>query len=139
MVYLREIIHRCKQDLLDVESIQCFLYYYLSDTDLLKQLPINLVGDEESLSAKGYKGLISTHEEIKGITRKKPIKGMDYTTNIFKLLGIHLASERSLCEEILTDAMFELPSTEEKELKVTKMYAENKLSKTTLKKLKAVS
>ena len=46
---------------------------------------------------------------------------------------------RSLCEEILTDAMFELPSSEEKSLNVTKLYAEDKLSKTTLKKLKAVS
>ncbi|MFI1771888.1 ATP-dependent Clp protease ATP-binding subunit ClpX [Thalassobellus citreus] len=46
---------------------------------------------------------------------------------------------RSLCEEILTDAMFELPSSEEKILNVTKLYAEDKLTKTTLKKLKAVS
>ena len=46
---------------------------------------------------------------------------------------------RSLCEEILTDAMFELPSTEDKVLNVTKVYAENKLSKSTIKKLKAVS
>ena len=46
---------------------------------------------------------------------------------------------RSLCEEILTDAMFELPSSDEKKLNVTKMYAEDKLTKTTLKKLKAVS
>ncbi|WP_339895883.1 ATP-dependent Clp protease ATP-binding subunit ClpX [uncultured Algibacter sp.] len=46
---------------------------------------------------------------------------------------------RSLCEEILTDAMFELPSSNDKKLNVTKAYAEEKLSKTTLKKLKAVS
>jgi ATP-dependent Clp protease ATP-binding subunit ClpX len=48
---------------------------------------------------------------------------------------------RSLCEEILTDAMFELPSSnsDEKKLNVTKSYAENKLTKTTIKKLKAVS
>lgn len=46
---------------------------------------------------------------------------------------------RSLCEEILTDAMFELPSSDEKELNVTKAYAEDKLTKTTIKKLKAVS
>ncbi|AMC10923.1 ATP-dependent Clp protease ATP-binding subunit ClpX [Lutibacter profundi] len=46
---------------------------------------------------------------------------------------------RSLCEAILTDAMFELPSTDEKQLKVTKKYAENSLNKSTLKKLKAVS
>ena len=46
---------------------------------------------------------------------------------------------RSLCEEILTDAMFEMPSSEETELKVTKTYAEEKLTKMTIKKLKAVS
>ena len=46
---------------------------------------------------------------------------------------------RSLCEEILTDAMFELPSSNDKKLNVTKAYAEDKLTKTTLKKLKAVS
>ncbi|OBX23851.1 MULTISPECIES: ATP-dependent Clp protease ATP-binding subunit ClpX [Bizionia] len=46
---------------------------------------------------------------------------------------------RSLCEEILTDAMFEMPGTNETQLKVTKAYAEEKISKTTIKKLKAVS
>lgn len=46
---------------------------------------------------------------------------------------------RSLCEAIFTDAMFEMPSTEETEFKVTKPYAENKLSFETIKKLKAVS
>jgi ATP-dependent Clp protease ATP-binding subunit ClpX len=46
---------------------------------------------------------------------------------------------RSLCEAVFTDAMFELPSTDEKEFKVTKPYAEAKLSFETIKKLKAVS
>ena len=46
---------------------------------------------------------------------------------------------RSLCEEILTDAMFNLPSSEEKKLNVTKSYAEDKLTRTKLKKLNAVS
>ncbi len=46
---------------------------------------------------------------------------------------------RSLCEAILTDAMFELPSSDVKELIVTKDYAEEKMTKTTLKKLKAAS
>jgi ATP-dependent Clp protease ATP-binding subunit ClpX len=46
---------------------------------------------------------------------------------------------RSLCEAVLTDAMFELPGTEDTELHVTKEYAEKKLNKSTIKKLKAVS
>jgi ATP-dependent Clp protease ATP-binding subunit ClpX len=46
---------------------------------------------------------------------------------------------RSLCEAIFTDAMFEMPSNDETEFKVTKQYAEQKLSYETVKKLKAVS
>ncbi|KAA2218500.1 MULTISPECIES: ATP-dependent Clp protease ATP-binding subunit ClpX [Maribacter] len=46
---------------------------------------------------------------------------------------------RSLCEAIFTDAMFEMPSTDERDFKVTKPYAEQKLSYETVKKLKAVS
>ncbi|HLW31723.1 MAG TPA: ATP-dependent Clp protease ATP-binding subunit ClpX [Aequorivita sp.] len=46
---------------------------------------------------------------------------------------------RSLCEAVLTDAMYELPGTDEKSLNVDKEYAKDKLNKSTLKKLKAVS
>ena len=46
---------------------------------------------------------------------------------------------RSLCEAILTDAMFELPGSDVSEIHVTKDYAETKISKAKLKKLKAVS
>ena len=46
---------------------------------------------------------------------------------------------RSLCEAILNDAMFEMPNTEIKNLKITKQYADQKLSKIELPKLKVVS
>ena len=46
---------------------------------------------------------------------------------------------RSLCEAILTDAMYEMPSTDEKELIITKEYAESKIIKSGIKKLKVVS
>ena len=46
---------------------------------------------------------------------------------------------RSLCEEILNDAMFNLPGGEVKKLIVNKKYAEQQLSRTSLEKLKAAS
>ena len=46
---------------------------------------------------------------------------------------------RSLCEAVLTDAMFELPGTDVKELVVTREYAQEKLGKSIMQKLKAVS
>ncbi|MDX1752051.1 MAG: ATP-dependent Clp protease ATP-binding subunit ClpX [Salinimicrobium sediminis] len=46
---------------------------------------------------------------------------------------------RSLCEAILTDAMFEMPEGSANKLVVDKEYAEEKLDKSGIKRLKAVS
>ena len=46
---------------------------------------------------------------------------------------------RTLCEAILNDAMFNLPSSGENQLKITKLYADEKLQKIDLSYLKAVS
>jgi ATP-dependent Clp protease ATP-binding subunit ClpX len=46
---------------------------------------------------------------------------------------------RSLCEAILTDAMFEMPESKNNSLEVTREYAEEKLDKSGIKRLKAVS
>ena len=46
---------------------------------------------------------------------------------------------RSLCEAILNDAMYELPNTDIKELKVNKLYVDQKLSNAEFSDLKIVS
>lgn len=46
---------------------------------------------------------------------------------------------RSLCEAILTDAMFEMPSSSEESLTVTKDFAEQSLNKNLLQRLKSAS
>ena len=46
---------------------------------------------------------------------------------------------RSLCEAILTDAMYELPSSDEKLLEIDKEYAEHTLNKNLLKRLELAS
>jgi len=46
---------------------------------------------------------------------------------------------RSLCEAILTDAMYDLPSSEEKTLDIDKEYAQHTLSKNLLKRLEIAS
>ncbi|WP_372768066.1 ATP-dependent Clp protease ATP-binding subunit ClpX [Lutibacter sp.] len=74
--------------------------------------------------------------------------GIDFTINenalmyiVDKAVEYKLGARglRSLCEAILTDAMFDLPGTGEKTLKITKGYAEDKINRSTIKKLKAVS
>ena len=58
-----------------------------------------------------------------------------------KAIGYNLGARglRSLCEEILNDAMFNLPGSEIKKLVVTKKYAQDQLSRISLEKLKAAS
>ena len=46
---------------------------------------------------------------------------------------------RSLCESILTDAMYESPDSDQRKLTITKAYVDKKLSKIELPKLKVVS
>ena len=46
---------------------------------------------------------------------------------------------RTLCEAILNDAMFNLPDSGVKELKITKVYADQKIQNVDISHLKAVS
>jgi ATP-dependent Clp protease ATP-binding subunit ClpX len=46
---------------------------------------------------------------------------------------------RSLCEAILTDAMYELPSSEDKKLAIDVDYAQETLNKNLLKRLEIAS
>lgn len=84
---------------------------------------------------KQYKKLFSMDEVDFNITEG----ALDYIVD--KAIEYKLGARglRSLCEEILTEAMFDLPGSGETKLNVTKAYAEDRLSKSTLKKLKAVS
>jgi len=66
-------------------------------------------------------------------------KALDYIVQKAVEYKLGARGLRSLCEAILTDAMFELPGTDEKKLRITKKYAESKLVKSTLSRLKAVS
>ena len=84
---------------------------------------------------KQYKKLF----EMDGIDLSIDEKALNYIVGKAVEYKLGARGLRSLCEAILTDAMFELPGSEEKELHVTKKYAEAKITKTTLKKLKAVS
>jgi ATP-dependent Clp protease ATP-binding subunit ClpX len=85
---------------------------------------------------------------IKQYQKLFKMDGIDFTINesalsyiVDKAVEYKLGARglRSLCEAILTDAMFELPGTEETVLKITKKYAEDRINKSTLKRLKAVS
>jgi ATP-dependent Clp protease ATP-binding subunit ClpX len=76
--------------------------------------------------------------ELDGIELKFDGDALDYV--VTKAIDFKLGARglRSICEAILTDAMFELPSsTEIKEFRVTRAYAEGQFARSKMAKLKA--
>ena len=76
--------------------------------------------------------------ELDGIELKFDGDALDYV--VTKAIDFKLGARglRSICEAILTDAMFELPSSKEiKEFRVTRAYAESQFAGSKMAKLKA--
>ena len=95
----------------------------------------SILTDPKNAIIKQYTKLF----EMDGITFKIDDKALDFIVDRAVEYKLGARGLRSLCEEILTDAMFDMPGADETSLKVTKKYAEEKLTKSTIKKLKAVS
>lgn len=103
---------------------------YLDPLD--KPTLINILTQPKNAIIKQYHRLF----EIEGINLIFTDEALDYVAE--KALEYKLGARglRSLCEAILTDAMFELPSSPDvKELVVTRAYAEEKISKAKINKL----
>jgi len=77
--------------------------------------------------------------EMDGIELVVTTEALDFIVEQAIVYKLGARGLRSLCEAILTDAMFEMPGTDETFLSITRKYAEKKLNKSTIKKLKAVS
>jgi ATP-dependent Clp protease ATP-binding subunit ClpX len=77
--------------------------------------------------------------EMDDVTLEFEEDALDYIVD--KALEYKLGARglRSLCEAILTDAMYDLPSSDEKHLQVTQEFTESSLNKNLLKRLKAAS
>ena len=84
---------------------------------------------------KQYKKLF----EMDGIDFSMTPGAIDYIVDKAYEFKIGARGLRTLCEAILNDAMFNLPNSEETELKITKLYADQKLQNIDITHLKAVS
>ncbi|GAB3426980.1 ATP-dependent Clp protease ATP-binding subunit ClpX [Niabella aquatica] len=93
----------------------------------------DILTEPKNALIKQYKKLF----ELEGIELKIENEVYDYMVQ--KALEYKLGARglRSICESILTDAMYELPSSKEKTFTLTKDYAERKFSKSKMGLVKA--
>jgi ATP-dependent Clp protease ATP-binding subunit ClpX len=86
-----------------------------------------LIKQYEKLFAMDHVALTVTHEALDYIVEK----ALEYKLGARGL--------RSLCEAILTDAMYELPGSDERNLEIDQAYAIQALNKNLLKRLEIAS
>ena len=81
--------------------------------------------------------VFGTLGELEGIELKFDKSALDFIAEKAMEFNLGARGLRSICEEILTDAMFDLPSNDKtKSFKVTKSYAQRQINKSKLSKLK---
>ncbi len=101
--------------------------------ELDKQALTNILTKPKNALLKQYKKLFA----LEGIALEFAPEAIDFIVE--KALEYKLGARglRSICEAIITDAMYELPSqTDVKEYIITEVYAKQKLNKSRLSKLK---
>jgi hypothetical protein len=92
--WINDIIQHNKKKIFEYPTIQEYCFLYLYDKELLKNKNIDdLQGEEEILSAKGYKQIYPDIEELNIITRSINTKIAHYSHDKYKLIGICLVSE----------------------------------------------
>ena len=99
-----------------------------------KETLVRILTEPKNALIKQYKKLFAL-EGVEFSVTQEALKFIADKALEFKLGARGL---RSICEAVLTDAMYELPSQEDaKAFELDKQYVEDKLSHSRLKKLKA--
>jgi ATP-dependent Clp protease ATP-binding subunit ClpX len=75
--------------------------------------------------------------EIDNITLRFDDEALDFIVDKAVEFKLGARGLRSICEAIMMEVMFELPSTEESEMTITSEYARSKVEKINLQRLKA--
>ncbi len=99
---------------------------------LTKETLINILTEPKNSLVKQYVKLF----EIDGVVLSFKKEALEFVVDKAMELKLGARGLRSICEAILTDAMFDAPSSKEKELTIDLSYAENQFLKSKISKLK---
>ena len=100
---------------------------------LTKDMLVRILVEPRNALVRQYRKLF----DLEGIQLEFDKSAVDYIAEQAMEFGLGARGLRSICEEILTDAMFEMPSDSSvKTFEVTKRYAKTKLHKSKLRHLR---
>lgn len=103
MVFIKDEIKRLKQNLIENNTgIDVYLYNYINNIE--NNTDINIPTNSKELAICGYSKKKIDNKIIDEILLKPPVRGIDYKTNIYELMGIFLLNNKDIkMEEVLIE------------------------------------
>lgn len=96
MIWINNIIINNANRIFEYPTIQEFCFLSVFDKNLLQSKNIDILqGEEETLAAKGFKGIIPSSEELLIINKPENKRVSHYKQDKYKLIGISLAADKS--------------------------------------------
>ena len=95
MIWINDIIQQNTNRIFEYPTIQEFCYLRIIDENQLQSKSIdNLQGEEETLAAKGFKGIAPDNEDLSIINKPENKRVAHYRYDKYKLIGISLSSDK---------------------------------------------
>ncbi|HMN89397.1 MAG TPA: hypothetical protein PKD70_08315 [Saprospiraceae bacterium] len=96
MNWINDIIQYNANRIFEYPTIQEFCYLRIFDKNKLQSKSIDsLQGEEETLAAKGFKGIIPSSEDLSIIDKPENKRVAHYKQDKYKLIGISLTSDKN--------------------------------------------
>ncbi|MEZ4887641.1 MAG: hypothetical protein R3E32_23105 [Chitinophagales bacterium] len=96
MNWINEIMQHNANRIFEYPTIQELCYLYVVDKNKLQSKSIDaLQGEEETLAAKGFKGIKPSNEELAIINKPENRRVAHYKHDKYKLIGISLTSDKN--------------------------------------------
>ncbi len=96
MTWINDIIQHNAKRIFEYPTIQEFCFWRIYDENKLQSKNIDaLRGEEETLAAKGFKGIAPDNEDLSIINKPENKRVAHYRHDKYKLLGISLTSDKN--------------------------------------------
>ena len=93
------VIAEKREEILQSFSLDSmFLHYYLGYP--MENFNVASFSGQNQIAFKGYSQITESEELVRRIINRPPVKGIDYSNNIYCFIGIHLASSELYTKEL---------------------------------------
>ena len=94
---LPELINEQKNRLLQRGGLELSFYQYCNDIPQTQEVD-DFLYEDEKIAFSGFANLVVNDDRLKSLISEKQTKGIGYSANIYKFIGVHLAAQNSFSD-----------------------------------------